>query len=179
HDGARPDDAHDLPRRHRLRTSTRGIEGAAKARGWDVSSARLHDEMSRSMHGVKVARGCLRLCVAVFLVTVALGGPASAQPAAGPPLSLQDALARARANSQQFRQAQLAADLATEDRKQARAALLPSMNGFSQFIYTEPNGTPSGIWVPNDGPKVYATWLNVHGDVFSIGKWSEYRSAAA
>jgi outer membrane protein TolC len=131
------------------------------------------------MHGVKVARGCRRFCAAVSLVTVALGGPASAQPVGGPPLSLQDALARARANSQQFRQAQLAADLATEDRKQARAALLPSVNGFSQFIYTEPNGTPSGIWVPNDGPKVYATWLNVHGDVFSLGKWSEYRSAAA
>src|SRR5437763_12214400 len=113
--------------------------------------------------------------------------PASAQaplvqaaaPAAGAPLSLQDAIAQARTNSQQFRSAQLAADLAREDRKQARAAILPSVNGFSQFIYTEPNGTPSGIWVPNDGPKIYATWLNVHGDVFSLGKWSEYRSAAA
>jgi outer membrane protein TolC len=55
---------------------------------------------------------------------------------------------------------------------------LPSLNGFSQFIYTEPNGTSSGVWVPNDGPKVYADWLNVHGDV-SLTKWSEYRGAAA
>ncbi len=101
-----------------------------------------------------------------------------APPTSGPPLTLQDALTQARTNSQQFRSAQLAADLATEDRKQAKAALLPSLNGFGQFIYTEQNGTPSGIWVPNDGPKVYATWLNVHGDA-SLTKWSEYRSAAA
>jgi outer membrane protein TolC len=113
------------------------------------------------------------------LVAALYPGAAAAQPAGGAPLSLQDVLAQARANSQQFRQAQLASDLATEDRKQARAALLPSLNGFSQYIYTEPNGTPSGIWVPNDGPKVYATWLNVHGDIFSLGKLSEYRSAAA
>ena len=116
---------------------------------------------------------------AALLIAFALGGPAYAQTSAGPPLSLQDALAQAKANSQLFRQAQLASDLATEDRKQARAALLPSVNGFSQYIYTEPNGTPSGIWVPNDGPKVYATWLNVHGDVFSFGKLAEYRGAAA
>ena len=33
--------------------------------------------------------------------------------------------------------------------------------------------------MPNDGPRIYAMWLNVHGDVFSLQKWSEYRSAAA
>jgi outer membrane protein TolC len=127
------------------------------------------------MHRLQVAQPVR----AALLIVFALGGPAYAQTSAGPPLSLQDALARAKANSQQFRQAQLASGLATEDRKQARAALLPSVNGFSQYIYTEPNGTPSGIWVPNDGPKVYATWLNVHGDVFSLGKLAEYRGAAA
>src|SRR5437870_3385527 len=114
--------------------------------------------------------------VAPWIVTLLLfllrPQAAAAQPAGAAPLTLQDALTQARASSQQFRSAELAADLATEDRKQARAALLPSLNGFSQFIYTGPNGTPSGIWVPNDGPKVYATWLNVHGDVFSLGKWS-------
>ncbi|HMB80398.1 MAG TPA: TolC family protein, partial [Vicinamibacterales bacterium] len=66
-----------------------------------------------------------------------------------------------------------------EDKKQARAALLPSVSGFSQYIYTQANGTPSGIFVPNDGPRVYAMWLNVHGDVFSLSKWAEYRGATA
>ena len=60
-----------------------------------------------------------------------------------------------------------------------KAALLPSISGFGQYIYTQPNGTPSGVWVPNDGPNIYAMWLNVHGDIFSLQKWSEYKSAAA
>jgi outer membrane protein TolC len=106
--------------------------------------------------------------------------PATAAPVTSDgPLTLQAVLDQARANSQQFRSAQLASDLAAEDKKQARAALLPSLSGFSQYIYTQPNGTPSGVWVPNDGPRVYAMWLNVHGDVFSLSKWAEYHGAAA
>jgi outer membrane protein TolC len=125
-------------------------------------------------------RSIIRLLVAGLLVAA----PAAGQPpppAAAPdaPLTLQAVLDQARANSQQFRAAQLASDLATEDKKQARAALLPAVSGFSQYIYTQPNGTPSGVWVPNDGPRVYATYLNVHGDVFSLAKWSEFRSATA
>jgi outer membrane protein TolC len=110
-----------------------------------------------------------------------IAAPAAAQSAApsDAPLTLQAVLDQARANSQQFRSAQLASDLAAEDKKQARAALLPSVSGLSQYIYTQPNGTPSGVWVPNDGPRVYATYLNVHGDVFSLAKWSEFRSATA
>ena len=110
-----------------------------------------------------------------------IAAPAAAQSAApsDAPLTLQAVLDQARANSQQFRSAQLVSDLAAEDKKQARAALLPSVSGFSQYIYTQPNGTPSGVWVPNDGPRVYATYLNVHGDVFSLAKWSEFRSTTA
>jgi outer membrane protein TolC len=100
-------------------------------------------------------------------------------PAATTPLTLQDALTLARANSQMFLAAQTAARLAVEDRKIARAALLPSLNGFGQFIYTEPNGTPSGVFVANDGPKVYNMWLTVHGEPISLQRWSEYRVAAA
>jgi outer membrane protein TolC len=122
-------------------------------------------------------RPIARLLVAGLLAAA----PAAAQPAppADAPLTLQAVLDQARLNSQQFRAAQLASDLAAEDKKQARAALLPSVSGFSQYIYTQPNGTPSGVWVPNDGPRIYAMWLNVHGDVFSLQKWSEYRASAA
>ncbi len=95
------------------------------------------------------------------------------------PLTLKAALDQARLNSQQFRSAQLASDLAAEGKKQARAALLPSVNGFGQVIATQANGTASGIFVPNDGPRVYTMWLNMHGDVFSLSKWAEYRGAAA
>jgi len=124
----------------------------------------------------EMCRAIARLLAAALLVAA----PAAGQPSPpDAPLTLQAVLDLARANSQQVRAAQLASDLAAEDRKQARAALLPSMNGFSQYIYTQPNGTPSGIWVPNDGPRVYAMWLNVHGDVFSLAKWAEYRGASA
>ena len=117
--------------------------------------------------------GPIRCALALVLVA----GRAHAQPASAP-LTLQDALTQARVNSSQFRTAQLTSDLAVEDRKQARAALLPSLSAFSQFIGTEPNGTPSGVFVANDGPKIYNDWLTVHGEV-SLSRWSEYRGAAA
>jgi outer membrane protein TolC len=126
--------------------------------------------------------GCMtRLLLACLLAAApATRSAAAGQPApADNPLTLSAVLDLARANSQQFRAAQLASDLAAEDRKQGKAALLPSLSGFTQYIYTQPNGTPSGVWVPNDGPRVYAMWLNVHGDIFSFAKWNEYRSATA
>src|SRR6476660_7648354 len=117
--------------------------------------------MLRSVHCVVIAG----LALAGLAAQPAVAGqttPSPAPPATQPgasatttPLTLRAALDLARANSQQFRSAQIAALLATEDRKQARAALLPALSEFSQFIGTEPNGTPSGIWVSNDGPQVY------------------------
>jgi outer membrane protein TolC len=123
--------------------------------------------------------------ILIAALIAALGSFASAQTAtpppsaADPPLTLESALARARANSQVLVAAQTAAGIAAEDRVQARAGLLPSLSGFGQYIYTQPNGTPSGIFVANDGPKVYNAWGTVHGDVFSPGKWADYRSANA
>src|ERR1700676_1884226 len=75
----------------------------------------------------------------------------------GPPLqlTLQDALTRARAVNPQLISAILAAQIAHEDTVQARAGLLPTAQAFSQFIYTQPNGTPTGIFVASDGPHVY------------------------
>ena len=119
----------------------------------------------------------------VVCVGLAIGSSADAQTPASPqtiaPLTLQAALQQARANSQLFRAADTVAQLAAEGRKQARAALLPSASEFSQYIYTTPNDTPSGVFISNDGPRVYNTWLTVHGDLFSFGKWAEYRSAGA
>ena len=127
-----------------------------------------------------MTRVIIRSLTRALLTGLLIAAPVGAQPPpADAPLTLQAVLDQARANSQQFRAAQLASNLAAEDKKQAKAALLPAVNGFSQYIYTQPNGTPSGIWVPNDGPRIYAMWLNVHGDVFSLQKWSEYRSATA
>src|SRR5439155_11274460 len=125
----------------------------------------------------------ITLLIVAGLAILTAETPATAQtpPVAQPtgPLTLQDALTMARANSQTYLSAQSAALLAAEDKKIARAAVLPSLSGFTQYIYTQPNGTPSGVFVANDGPKIYNMWLTVHGDVFAPGRWSEYRATVA
>jgi outer membrane protein TolC len=94
-------------------------------------------------------------------------------------LTLQDAMQRARQYSQQVYSANIAALLAHEDAVQAKAALLPTAEGVSGFIYTQPNGTPSGVFVPNDGPRIYTELLNLHGDIYNPAKRAEYRRTVA
>jgi outer membrane protein TolC len=132
--------------------------------------------MSRLMRRVRTQLLIAGLAFAGPAVRAVLAQPARVDDV---PLTLQQALAQARVNGPQFRSAQAASQLAAEDRKQAFGNLLPTVSEFSQYIYTQPNGTPSGVFVANDGVNVYNTWLTVHGDVFSPGKWAEYKSAAA
>lgn len=94
-------------------------------------------------------------------------------------LNLSQALTRAGQYSQQVYSAQFAAQLAHEDVVQARAALLPQASGFSQFIYTQPNGTPSGIFVANDGPHIYNEQAIVHGDIYNPLKRADYHRLIA
>jgi outer membrane protein TolC len=108
--------------------------------------------------------------------------PAAVLPPAPAPtlkLTLNDAMARARQYGQQFLQANIAAQLAHETAVQAKAALYPTVNGFSQYIYTQPNGTLSGVFVSNDGPHVYNDQAQVHGDLWAPGKRADYRLALA
>ncbi len=107
-------------------------------------------------------------------VALCLGAFAQTPPATLT-LTLQDAMERARANSPQILLANIATLLAREDAIQAKAGLLPTAQGFSQFIYTQPNGAPSGTFVSNDGPHVYNNQLMVHGDIYAPGKLAEYR----
>ena len=110
----------------------------------------------------------------------ALTGVAPSQTPAPPPaISLQDALARARQYGGQIQSANLAVLLAQQDRVQARAATLPSVNAFNQFIYTEPNGTPSGVFVSNDGPHVYNEQAIAHQELLSLVRRGEINRAAA
>ncbi|HUK17817.1 MAG TPA: TolC family protein [Bryobacteraceae bacterium] len=123
-----------------------------------------------------------RFLAALWLVAACRAQtPPPAQTAAPPALklTLKDALDRARQFGPQFLQANIAAQLARETALQAKAALLPTAIGFSQFIYTQPNGTPSGIFVSNDGPHVYNDQAIVHGDIWAPGKRADYRGALA
>ena len=92
-------------------------------------------------------------------------------------LTLEDALARARANSPEVLRASIDALLAREDTVQAKAALLPNASSFNQFIYTQPNGAPSGVFVSNDGVRVYNNQAIVHGDIYAPEKFAGYRKA--
>lgn len=103
--------------------------------------------------------------------------PAAAQ--APPLITLQDALARARQYGTQIQSANLNALLAKEDRAQAKAATLPSLNAFNQFIYTEGNGTPSGVYVANDGVHVYNEQAQAHEELLSLVRRGEIHRAMA
>jgi outer membrane protein len=92
------------------------------------------------------------------------GGQSAAPPAppnVGPPLTLTlaDAIARARKNSPQFQAAVTAVKLARENRVQARAAMLPSLDYEMDYLNTQGNGiSPVGRYVTNDGVHVYRAW---------------------
>jgi len=105
--------------------------------------------------------------------------PPPASPNAPLRLTLEDAMERARANSPQFLSANIAARIAHEDTVQAKAGLLPALNWEHGYIYTQPNGSDTGIFVANNGHNVYTNQAAVHGDVFAPGKRAEYQMALA
>jgi len=94
-------------------------------------------------------------------------------------LTLADAMARAQKYSQQTFAANIEALLAHEDTVQAKAALLPAVSGFSQYIYTQGNHTPTGIFVPNDGVHVYNDYLTTHADLYAPARRADYHRAIA
>lgn len=149
-------------------------------------------------------QGWIRLILVMFMVItapvlsceLALGGQKSTglmpqatlplaepqpQSQSGPPLTitLQDAIRRAQENSPQFQAAVTAYRVARENRVQANAAQLPSVEGTTQLLNTQGNGLPTGRFVTNDGVQVYRMWgvvrENMPGSFFI---WAGPRSAA-
>jgi outer membrane protein TolC len=95
-------------------------------------------------------------------------------------LTLQDAMERAKANSQQLLSADISARIAHEDKVQAKAALLPSLTWLNGFSYTQANGPDNSLtFVTNDGPKFYTNMANVHADVWAPAKRADYQMAIA
>jgi outer membrane protein TolC len=119
--------------------------------------------------------------IRAWFCAIALANAALSQAPAQPPptINLPDALARARQYGAQIQSASLAVLQAKEDRAQARAARLPSVNAFNQFIYTEANGTPSGVFIANDGVHVYNEQAIVHQELLSLARRGEVNRAAA
>ncbi len=94
-------------------------------------------------------------------------------------ITLEDALARAAKYSTQLQTANITIQLAQQDKRQAKAAALPSVSAFNQFIYTEGNGTPSGVFVANDGVHVYNEQLQAHEELLAFVRRGEIRVAEA
>jgi outer membrane protein TolC len=101
----------------------------------------------------------------------------------GPPLTItfQDALDRARKNSPEYLSAVTDARVAHEDRVQARAALLPSVNATTQELLTTGGSVlPTGRFVTQDGVHVYRAWGVFHQDISSnLFTLNGYRRASA
>lgn len=111
-------------------------------------------------------------------IGLALAASLAAQ---APPLSLSlaDALERARVNSPQLLSASIAARLAHEDTVQAKAGLLPALNWEHQYVYTQANGSDTGIFVANNGQNVFTNMAALHGDLFAPSRIADYRAAIA
>jgi outer membrane protein TolC len=81
------------------------------------------------------------------IIAVALSTAALAQQVSGPPptaITLEQAIALARANEPSFAAAVANSRVAAIDHSIARAALLPSVNYHNQVLYTQPNGAFNG-----------------------------------
>lgn len=94
-------------------------------------------------------------------------------------IDLKQALLRARQYGGQIEAASIAVQLAREDRKQAVAATLPALNAFNQYIYTQGNGTPTGVFVASNGVHVYGEQLQAHEEILALARRGEVRFARA
>src|SRR5947209_1786894 len=93
-------------------------------------------------------------------------------------LTLDDAIKRAKANAAQFAAATTDAKIAREDSIQARAALLPNISYSTGAIYTQPNGTPSGVFIAANAVHEYIS-QGVAKEVLSVANVADYRRARA
>jgi outer membrane protein TolC len=122
----------------------------------------------------------IRYRYAVFLLAAAaVKAQAQAPPDITLHITLNDALSRAKQYGNQIQSASLTAALAKEDTVQAKAAALPSVNAFNQFIYTQGNGTPSGVFVANDGVHIYNEQAVVHQELLALIRHGEINRARA
>jgi outer membrane protein TolC len=93
--------------------------------------------------------------------------PAQGQSTPPITITLQDALERARKNDPTYLSAVLDAKSASEDRVQARNALLPTISASTQYLNTQGDGgkISDGRFVTNDGIHVYRAWGVFHEEL--------------
>lgn len=105
-------------------------------------------------------------------------GQTSAAPADTISVTLADALQRAKANSPLFQAAVTDLGMARENRLQARAGLLPGVSYGVGAIYTQPNGTPTGVFVSSNGVREYLSEGIGHESI-SPAQLADYQRTSA
>ncbi|HET7151593.1 MAG TPA: TolC family protein [Candidatus Acidoferrum sp.] len=93
-------------------------------------------------------------------------------------LTLQDALARARKSSVQFQAAVTDSASARQDRYQAAAALLPSVNYDNEALYTQGFANGNVKFIANNAVHEYISQANIHESLDLAGVANFRRSAA-
>jgi outer membrane protein TolC len=168
--------------------------------GLEMSQA-THQATYYALGGRRKAKKILPLFLLLWGATMPVALPATAQSSDPPPgsqgatkatpqepespagapitLTLRDALALVRKNSPEYHAFVTELGIVHEDRAQARAAFLPSVNYTNQFIYTEGNGTPSGRSIANNGVHEYVSYGSVHEALLDAPQLAEYRRAHA
>src|SRR5258707_15573493 len=125
-----------------------------------------------------------RFCRCAPLVLVLAGSLAAQQNAVTSPvnpirLTLTDALERARRNSVTYQAAVMEAGIAHEDKKQAIAGLLPSVNYNNSVIYSQGNGVGNPVrFIANNAVHEYISKGNVQ-EVLDAAGSSDARRAPA
>jgi len=131
-------------------------------------------------------RSAMRIPLIVAVAGLVAHSLGAQQPATSPApaagvirLTLDDALQRARQNSATYQAAVTDARLAHEDKKQATAALLPSVNYNNSFIYTQGTGVDDQVrFIANNAVHEYISQGNVH-EVLDVAGFAEARRASA
>src|SRR5215467_4115900 len=98
--------------------------------------------MARLQNQLAICLGCVLLVCLNDDVAGQVTTPATSNPVR---LTLEEALRRARQNNVTYQAVATEAGLAREDKKQAMAALLPSVNYDNSAIYTEGTGTDDQV----------------------------------
>jgi outer membrane protein TolC len=142
------------------------------------------EQRMRRLH--RVAFGTLPGTLFSFVLLMAVRGAGQdqvvpvASSAAPQTITLQDALARARANEPQYRSAITAYGVARQNTVQARAATLPNVSYAASYVFTQANGERAGLpaFIANNGVHEYVSLGNVH-QALSWQNLAEYRLARA
>ena len=123
----------------------------------------------------------MRTLIVTLLLPAAIAAQQGATPVPSPPvrLTLEDALKRARQNSVTYQAAVTDARLAHEDKKQAVAGLLPSVNYNNSAIYSQGNGVNSQVkFIANNAVHEYISQGNAH-ETFDAAGFAEARRTSA